>query len=55
VMVPLLAGWMFFQREVAVHGGDLHLRGRKPVAVIVACTVAAVAVFCAVVALAFAH
>jgi hypothetical protein len=55
VMVPLLAGWVLFQREMAKHGNDLHLRGRKPVAVIVICTVAAVAVFCAVVALAFAH
>lgn len=55
VMVPLVAGWMVFQREMAVHGGDLHLRGRKPVAVIVVCTVAAVAVFCVLVALAFSH
>jgi hypothetical protein len=55
VMVPALVGWVLFQREMAVHGNDLHLRGRKPVAVIVGCTVAVVAVFCAVVALAFSH
>lgn len=55
VMVPALVGWVLFQREMAVHGNDLHVRGRKPVVVIVLCTTAMVAVFCAVVALAFAH
>jgi hypothetical protein len=55
VMVPALVGWMLFQRQVAHHGGDLHVRGRKPVAVVVVCTAAAVAVFCAVVAAAFSH
>src|SRR5947209_9891776 len=55
VMVPALAGWLVFQRQMAVHDGDLHVQGRKPVAVIVLCTAAVVAVFCAVVALAFAH
>jgi hypothetical protein len=55
VMVPLLAGWVLFQHQLAANGGDVRVRGRKPVAVIVVCTAAAVAVFCAVVALAFSH
>jgi hypothetical protein len=54
VMIPLLAGWMLLQREMAVHGGQLHLRGRGPATAIVVLTVVAVAAFCAVVALAFA-
>jgi hypothetical protein len=34
---------------------DMHLRGRRPVIVIVLCTVVAVAGFCAAVAFAFQH
>ncbi len=54
VMVPLLVGWAVVQRVMVTHAGDLHLRGRA-LAAIAACTALAVAVFCALVALAFAH
>ncbi len=54
VMLPALVGWVLFQREMALHDG-VELGGRKPIAVIVLCTAATVVVFCAVVALAFAH
>ncbi|MBV9917980.1 MAG: hypothetical protein JO153_15875 [Solirubrobacterales bacterium] len=52
VMVPLLIGWVVLQRIIAKGG---HLKGRAPLIAIIVCTVAAVALFCAVVALGFQH
>jgi hypothetical protein len=54
VMVPLLAGWVLLQRAMATRGAQMHL-GRGAEVTIVACTAVAVAVFCAIVALAFQH
>jgi uncharacterized membrane protein len=55
VMVPLLAAWMVVQRLMITRAGEIHLQGRGPVLTIVLCTAVAVAGFCAIVALAFAH
>jgi hypothetical protein len=55
VMVPLLIGWMLLQRLIATRGEEAHVHGRGPMIAIVVCTAAAVAVFCALVALAFQH
>jgi len=53
VTVPLLVGWVVLQRMIVTPLGELHLQGRRPMIAIVLCTVAAVAVFCGVLALAF--
>lgn len=55
VMVPLLVGWVMVERLYITRAGELHLRGRGPLVTIVLSTAIAVAVFCAVVALAFQH
>lgn len=55
VMVPLLAGWVVFQRVMVTRRDEIHLRGRAPLVAIVAFTVLAVAGFSALVALAFQH
>jgi hypothetical protein len=55
VMVPLLVGWLVLQRMMVTRRGELHLQGRRPMMAIVLCTVAAVAVFCGVLALTFRH
>jgi hypothetical protein len=55
VMLPLIAGWMLLQRLLVNHGDAVRLRGRGPLVLVVGCTAVAVAVFCAVVALAFQH
>jgi hypothetical protein len=55
VMIPLLAGWVLMQRLMIVRSGKVRLRGRGPLVAIVLGTAVAVAAFCAVVALAFAH
>lgn len=52
VMVPCLIGWVLVQRQI---GSGKQLHGRGPLTVIVGCTVAAVVVFCVLVALAFQH
>jgi hypothetical protein len=55
VMVPLLAGWVVMQRVMIKRQGQAHVQGRWPMVAIVLCTGIAVAVFCAVIALAFEH
>jgi hypothetical protein len=55
IMVPLLAGWVAIQRLMGVRSDKVHLRGRAPLVAIVIGTAVAVAAFCAVVAIAFAH
>jgi hypothetical protein len=55
VMVPLIAAWLVLQRLMITRAGAVHLQGRGPILAIVLCTTAAVAGFCAIVALAFAH
>jgi hypothetical protein len=54
VMVPLLAGWTVLQVALA-REGQVRISGRGPLIAIALCTSIAVAVFCAVVALAFQH
>jgi hypothetical protein len=55
VTLPLIAAWMLLQRLMVTRQGQLHLHGRGPVLAIVVCTAVAVAGFCAIVAIAFAH
>jgi hypothetical protein len=55
VMVPLLAGWVLGERAMMVRGDKVQLRGRAPLVAIVGCTAIAVAIFCGVVAIAFAR
>jgi len=55
VMVPLLTGWIVMERAMISRGDEIHLRGRAPLVTIAVCTTIAVAVFCAVVAIAFEH
>jgi hypothetical protein len=55
IMLPLIAAWMVMQRVMITRQGDLHIQGRGPVMAIILCTAVAVAGFCAIVALAFAH
>jgi hypothetical protein len=54
VMVPLLGGWVMLQRAMATRREQLRV-GRRAEIAIVLLTAAAVAVFCALVALAFQH
>jgi hypothetical protein len=54
-MVPLVAGWVVLQRVMATRDERTHLQGRRPMLIIIVCTAIAVAVFCALVALAFQH
>jgi hypothetical protein len=55
VMLPLIGAWMVMQRLMMTRKGQLHVQGRGPVLAIIICTAIAVAVFCAIVAIAFAH
>jgi hypothetical protein len=55
VMLPLLVGWVVFQRLMITRQNELHLQGRGPMGAIVICTAVGVAGFCAVVAFAFNH
>lgn len=55
VMVPLVVGWVAIQRLMLVGSDKVRLRGNAPLVAIVIGTAVAVAAFCAVVALAFAH
>jgi hypothetical protein len=54
-MLPLIAAWMVMQRLMITRKGQLHVQGRGPVLAIIICTAIAVAVFCGIVAFAFAH
>jgi hypothetical protein len=53
VMVPLLFGWVFIEVEMARREGQRLIAGRKAITMIVLITAIAVAVFCAVVAIAY--
>jgi hypothetical protein len=53
VMVPLLVGWVFIEIEMARGKGQRLIAGRKAITMIVLLTAVAVAVFCAVVAIAY--
>jgi hypothetical protein len=55
VMVPLLVGWIVFQRLMISRRDQLQIQGRGQLLAIVLCTAAAVAVFCVVVAIGFSH
>ncbi len=55
VMLPLIGGWVMVQRLMITHEGDLRHAGVKPLVTIAGCTAIAVAVFCALVGLAFNH
>jgi hypothetical protein len=56
VMLPLLIGWVVFQRMMITNRNAVHVEGeRGPLVAIVVCTAIAVAVFCALVAFAFQH
>lgn len=53
VMVPLVAGWMVLQRAMITRQGRLHIDSRWPLVAIALSTAVAVAIFCAVVAIAY--
>jgi hypothetical protein len=54
-MLPLLAAWAVVQRLYVAHPDLAVVRGRGGLVAIALSTAVAVAVFCAVVALAFQH
>lgn len=55
IMVPLLIGWVVLQAVMVNRGDAVQVTSRRPLVAVVLCTAVAVAVFCAVVALAYQH
>ena len=55
VTVPLLGGWVLMQRLMTTRQEQAHLQRGQLIVAIIACTTIAVAVFCAVIAIALQH
>ncbi|HZE05128.1 MAG TPA: hypothetical protein VE127_07890 [Solirubrobacteraceae bacterium] len=53
VMVPLLVGWVVLQAVIVNRGDAVQITSRKPLVAVVLCTTVAVALFCAIVAIAY--
>lgn len=53
VMVPMVAGWALFQWVMIRHPERTHVRSMRPIVITIVGTVAAVAICCALIALAY--